>query len=187
MKDSDGRRAVRLPPEVRGGVARVHLGKDVWMQIDAADVARVTAYPWGYNAGRREVSRNDGGHTVIFARWLTGAPVGVLVDHVNGDRLDHRRENLRLASCQENACNSRRKRGSSRYKGVHWHARRQKWNAMIRGGESRHLGLFTTEEEAALAYDAAARLLHGAFACLNFPRAGERAALAIPVPEGDPS
>jgi len=104
-------------------------------------------------------------------REMMNAPAGMLVDHRNGDNLDNRRSNLRLATPTENSCNRRKKTGgSSRYKGVTFNRRSGKWFARIRiHGKCIFLGTFESEVEAARAYDAAAKKYHGEFACLNFP------------------
>lgn len=101
-------------------------------------------------------------------------------DHVNGNGLDNRRENLRAASPSQNRMNARKAAGqSSQYKGVTFIRRARRWQAQIGGhGAYIYLGLFGTEREAALAYDAAARIQFGTFAALNFPGPGERSALA---------
>lgn len=108
--------------------------------------------------------------------FLTGL---LLVDHANGDGLDNRRANLREATRQQNAQN-RRRRCDNRagFKGVSKvYRRRNLWRAVIHvRGQQVSLGCFRTPEEAALAYDTAARDLFGEFAALNFPRVGERAA-----------
>lgn len=92
------------------------------------------------------------------------------VDHINGDGLDCRRENMRLATKSENS----RNRGPNAnntcgYKGVYIDKGSGKWRARIRASDKRlHLGYFATPEAAARAYDEAARKHHGEFAKTNF-------------------
>lgn len=88
------------------------------------------------------------------------------IDHVNGDPSDNRISNLRLASQAENSRNTRRSRNNtSGHKGVSWHKQRQRWRATIMVDyRAKHLGLFDSTDEAALAYRRAAAQLHGAFA-----------------------
>lgn len=101
------------------------------------------------------------------------------VDHRNGNGLDNRRANLRQVTVTQNAFNRRKGKGTSRFKGVSWRQREDRWMAEIETGQlRRYLGRFDDEAEAARAYDAAARELFGEFAALNFPRPGERSALA---------
>jgi hypothetical protein len=119
--------------------------------------------PYAYTTTRRP----DGGktttamHNLIMGRRL--------VDHVNHDGLDNRRENLRPATIAQNNHNQRpRAAGSSRFKGVTWHRRVGKWQATIKlNGRCVYLGVFAIEEEAALAYDAAALEAYGEYAYLN--------------------
>lgn len=151
--------------------------------VDAADAERVLAHRWRAKvSGRtvyaqRGVQRSDGTwRQQSLHSFLTGY---ARTDHRNGDGLDNRRSNLREATAGENGRNRRIDRdNTSGFKGVCWHKRDRRWQASIRvGGRSpRHLGYFPTPEEAARAYDAAARELHGEFATLNFPSVGERAA-----------
>lgn len=107
--------------------------------------------------------------TRYLHRVIMNTPPGVKVDHRNGDTLDNRGCNLRFATDVEQNRN-RRGWGSSKYKGVCWHKRDQKWCAQIRvDGKKTHLGHFDDEEGAAFAYDVAARILFGEFVRLNFP------------------
>ena len=112
------------------------------------------------------------------------APRGVLVDHIDRNRLDNRRSNLRLATKGENGRNRavNRNKKSSVFKGVFLAGdrvhRNRPWRAWISYENRKHLlGYFSTEVEAARAYDGAARRLHGAFARVNFPREGEQCAV----------
>lgn len=102
-------------------------------------------------------------------------PGATLVDHINGDGLDNRRANLRRATPAQNSRNMRplATPTSSRFKGVARQPRSaiNPWRAYIRiNGRSSWLGVFPTQEEAARAYDAAARKHFGEFARLNFPK-----------------
>lgn len=92
------------------------------------------------------------------------------VDHINGNKLDNRKTNLRLCSAAQNSMNkSIASNNTSGYKGVTWRKSRSKWLASIRINTTLiHLGSFDYKEQAALAYDAAARKYFKQFAKLNF-------------------
>lgn len=116
----------------------------------------------------------------LMHRLILDAPPGLQVDHANGNTLDNRRSNIRLATRSQNQANSRRTRGASRFKGVNWFSPKGCWVAKIGLNQcSRHLGYFADEEAAARAYDDAAREVFGPFAALNFPRPGEQSAHRI--------
>lgn len=148
--------------------------------IDECDLALVSQRKWkattsnGHTYAVCRIGTNTG---VRMHRLIMGAKRGQVVDHESNDGLDNRRTNLRIATYADNSHNMRssanQKRGG--FKGVTWCARTSKWRATIRvpqpAGPSRraHLGRFTHPEEAALAYDAAARLHYGRFAACNFP------------------
>lgn len=139
--------------------------------IDASDAAWARQWTWrlsrdGY-AVRGEV-RNGKPRTIRLHRELIGTPPGLVTDHVNGNRLDNRRCNLRAATVSQNNANSADRRRKSRYRGVYWHAKAAKWYAQISvNGHTRHLGLFESQEAAAEAYDLAAQSAWPGFATLN--------------------
>lgn len=103
-------------------------------------------------------------------RILTNARKNQLVDHINRNKLDNRRENLRLCNRSGNVTNvGKRSDGIySKFKGVTIHSKSKKWWAKIQSKGKRHsLGFFDTEIEAAKAYNQKALELHGEFAFLN--------------------
>lgn len=115
---------------------------------------------------------------VLLHRLIVDAPPHLIADHINGDSLDNRLSNIRVVTHSQ-SCMNRGKHApaTSRFKGVNWRPDRGKWQARIKlNRKNIFLGMFHDEEDAALAYDNRARDLHGPFARLNFPRAGELSA-----------
>lgn len=121
-----------------------------------------------FSRGQLYVMRKHAGqmHRIILERVLC-RPLeeAETVDHINGDGLDNRRENLRLATQQQNSLNRKtRHDNSSGYTGVCWNKKLQKWFVQITfKGEKTYLGLFDDTESAKAAYDAKAVELFGKF------------------------
>jgi hypothetical protein len=140
---------------------------------------RLDQHGYPYRTIRRMVDGCCRKGRLMLHRLVAGASVGQVVDHINGDVLDCRRENLRICTVRENRANvvSSKNRKLGGYKGVSWHSTRGKWFATIRGGiigldgrrKTLFLGEFTDPAEAAHAYDKKAREVFGEFAALNFP------------------
>ena len=103
-------------------------------------------------------------HRLVFL-YMEG-DIPSFVDHINGDKLDNRWSNLRPATIMSNACNvGKKSSNTSGYKGVYWDKRRQKWCSKINvESRNKHIGYFTTKEEAYRAYCKAAHKYHGDFA-----------------------
>lgn len=148
--------------------------------VDAADYDALSKFKWyahrggsrwgtpEYRPARREPVAPRNVHFLVHA--IAGkAPTGLVIDHINGNPFDNRRENLRLCTNAENCRNQRRPRKlDGAGKGVRWY--KGAWEALI-GYDSKlfRLGRYTVLLEAELAYDAAALHLHGEYACLNHP------------------
>jgi hypothetical protein len=111
------------------------------------------------------------GRIYMHRALVPGAP---LIDHVDGNGLDNRRANLRVATRAQNSMNMRLMTGTrTGFKGVARQPRSNAnpWRAYIRvDGRSHWLGVFPTREAAARAYDDAALSMFGEFARLNFPQ-----------------
>jgi hypothetical protein len=144
--------------------------------VDDADFELVSMYLWdlyrkGYAYCRFWDKNTKNYKTVYMHRLIMNAPKSLQVDHRNrANKLDNRRQNLRLATrCQNQRNLWNNKAGkSSTFKGVSRFARDNRWQASIRvKGKSVHLELFDFEEDAAKAYNDAATEHFGEFALLN--------------------
>ena len=143
--------------------------------VDAEDYPKVACLRWRRSGkpGNYYAQAYLGGRRFTpMHRLVLGLEIGdgKVVDHINRNTFDNRRANLRICSNRQNQMNKPASKGKrySKYKGVCWHKRDQRWCAMIDGGK--HLGNFDSELEAARAYDEAALRLYGEFAYFNFER-----------------
>lgn len=153
--------------------------------VDEEDFWVLAEYDW-HATQRGHVFTTIENRPVYMHRLVARTPADRWTDHINGNPLDNRRENLRICTPAENNRNRRKFRMTSAgcapkstYKGVSCHADIG-WAAAIRAdGHQTTLGYFDDEIAAAKAYDEAARQHFGVFARLNFPRAGEQSALDL--------
>ena len=103
---------------------------------------------------------------VYLHRFIMNAPKNYYVDHIDRNKLNNTRENLRICTPQESIRNIGPKKG--KYKGVHFNKLRNKYVAQITlNRKVRHLGYFSCDRQAAIAYNKAALELHGEFAFIN--------------------
>ena len=113
-----------------------------------------------------------GGKKVYMHLLLMGSNRGFHVDHRDRNGLNNQRYNLRISTVSQNLANQKiRTGGTSRFKGVCWSKRLSKWHVTTKvRNKSVGIGYFTSETEAALAYDVFALKTWGEFALLNFPK-----------------
>jgi len=110
-------------------------------------------------------------YPIPMHRLILNTPKGMLTDHKDGDGLNNQKSNLRVCNHSQNNSNRKVRVGKCGYMGVklenRW--RNPYYYAWIRGdGRQIYLGIFKTPEDAARAYDEAAKKYHGEFANLNF-------------------
>jgi hypothetical protein len=135
--------------------------------VDEADFKWLSQRRWYYHIKGYAVSTSPK-PSYLMHRLILNAPKDLQVDHINGDKLDNRRCNLRLCTAVQNRMNVFSYRGtSSEFKGVSWNKRLAKWESHISLNGKRHLGFFTNEQDAAQAYNEAASRQFGEFARLN--------------------
>lgn len=147
-------------------------GKSV--KVSDCDFEELSKYNWHYATvgyAFRNDTKNYKRDSVLMHRHILGLSKGdgKLVDHVNGDGLDNRRENIRICTKSQNQQNQKpRHTNRSKYKGVGYYKRDEKWRArIVVDGSDIELGKFTCETCAAVAYDEAAEKYHKDFAWLN--------------------
>lgn len=169
------RHAVVQPEDPAIKLIPLTQGKNAIVDADMYDHLR----QWNWIASRlgktdkfsAHRARVGGGKLVLMHREIMKAPDEryVWVDHINGNSLDNRRGNLRIATPAENSWNTKlRVTSRSGFKGVLWSKGRKKWIASIQcNGFQVELGGFDTAEKAAAVYDSAAIRLHGRFAKPN--------------------
>ena len=158
------------PIRIDGNAAYVPLTKGYESIIDIDCVDLVKNCNWCVKPGGRTYyamsnkPRPDRG-TFFMHGVILPSPNGFFIDHIDGNGLNNKRNNLRIVTHTQNMFNRRlRVDNASGFKGVFWHKHTKKWASEIVANKIRHhLGYFKTPEDAHAAYIAAAKKLHGEY------------------------
>lgn len=145
--------------------------------VDDDDYPLVSQFRWfswvsssGTWYARRTVTDGSGRGSASMHRTIMCPPDNLDVDHINGDGMDNRRENLRVCTTKQNCANTKLPLPKSGYRGVYYDADRRRWLAQVTiNGRSKVVGRFKSPSQAAISRDLAAYELYGDFAVLNFP------------------
>lgn len=142
--------------------------------VDDEDYEKVAMYKWyAVKLGNRadgyyacgNIKKDGKYHTIYMSRLIMNPQKEMVVDHINHNTLDNRKENLRICTRRENTKNRVKNNGNkSGYKGVCWNKNAQKWQAQIMTNYKKlYLGVFDDKEAAFEAYTVAAKKYHGIF------------------------
>lgn len=131
--------------------------------VDDEDFEELNKYRWCLNNGGYATRMNDGHTSILMHRFINSTPKGLETDHINGNKLDNRKENLRNVTHSQNQMHNRiPKNNTSGVKGVTWDKVNKKWQAQIKLNQKvHHLGRYSTLQGAWLARRWGERLYFG--------------------------
>ena len=144
--------------------------------VDDEDFEYLNTFKWTLNKGYAVAKLCNKSNFLQMHRFIMFYPKSMMIDHINRDKLDNRKSNLRVCTRLQNNFNRyRQQNNKSGYKGVNWAKKVQKWQALISENRKRHwLGNFGNKNQeampynqAAMAYNKEAMKYHGEFAVLN--------------------
>jgi hypothetical protein len=149
-------------------VKEIPLTKGHVALVDDEDYEELSKHKWCCSRGY--AVRKNGKAIELMHRRIMQPPSEMTVDHINGNRADNRRENLRICTFKQNLSNRVKKPNcTSQFRGV-TRARGGKWKVQVHTGDRvLYFGLYESEYEAARIYDAVAPLYLGPFVRKNFP------------------
>ena len=155
-------------------------GKGKFALVNEDKFEELSRYNWHLN-GQGYASSGIKGRIIRMHRFILNIPKETEVDHINHNRLDNRKENLRFATRSQNNWNrSLNKNNTSGYKGVSWNKKVGKWESRIRVfGKRFNLGFFGDVIGGATSYNEAAKKYFGEFANLNECKGGAHKCLTM--------
>lgn len=146
----------------------IPLTKGMFVKVDDQDYEKYAVERWyahSVRPGRFYAARKGKTYMRYMHRDIAEAPAGVYVDHINGDGLDNRRENLRLCNNQQNNLNKKKNsNNTSGHKNIYWSKKERRWKVVVTlGGREIYGGYKKTMEEAVRSRDALVDKLCGDF------------------------
>ncbi len=149
-------------------------GKGKYALVDNDDFEKFNQYSWylsttGYAIRGKWNKIKKQNDIIHLHKKILITPKNMEVDHINGNRIDNRKNNLRICTHKQNIANQKlQKRSKSGYKGVSYYKNYDKWEAYVCTDNKKYrIGYFSIKKEAALAYNKKAKELFGKYACLN--------------------
>lgn len=153
---------------------KISLTQNKFAIIDNEDWDKIKDYSWCISTDNNIVAYIKGSgrknrKLILLHRLIMNAKQGQEIDHINRNRLDNRKNNLRFCNRSQNNMNAKKRKGTlSKYKGVTWSKRDKKWKSYIGlNGKFINLGSYDNEKIAALIYNEKAQQLFGEFARVN--------------------
>lgn len=156
---------------IKTGQYRSDAKRKLLVMVDDEDYNYLSKFNWHVSKDKCVASwlGSKNNKRILIHRFIMNPPDNMEIDHIDGNRLNNQKSNLRLATSSQNKCNrGARKDCKSGYKGVSWHKQNNKWSVRIMtDGKYLSLGLYDDIKEAALAYNNASKKYHGEFAFMN--------------------
>jgi len=135
--------------------------------VDDKDYDRLNKFRWSITNNGYAIRRSKYGYFLMH-REIIEIPNGYEADHINGNKLDNRKQNLRIATRSQNNANQRiNSYNTSGYKGVSWNKTLKLWMAYIKVDGKRYVKWAKNKEKAAEKYNQMAKEYFGEFAKLN--------------------
>jgi hypothetical protein len=158
---------------------KIPLSQGKFAIVDPEDYPCLAKHKWhlaksptgSYAVRWQRLKSKNARRRIWMHREIIHIPDNLVCDHINRNSLDNRKANLRPATVSQNLCNrpKTKSRTRSKHKGLEWDRTQRKWKARIQLNNRKiYLGSFTSEIQAAIAYDHAAKKYHREFASLNF-------------------
>jgi hypothetical protein len=156
-------------------VKKLKLSQNEYALVDNEDFEKVSKFKWSFDPKGYAFRNTDKSvprnlrRIIYLHREILDAQKGQYCDHINHNKLDNRRSNLRICTNAQNIQNRKiGKNNTNGYKGIQWHTQDKLWQASITVNKKRiSLGYWKTAKLAALAYNEGAKKYHGEYALLN--------------------